>query len=99
MRSTKKEKVVETREWDLVRMPVSQEQLQVLLENGHVPTCPIMMVRDKTPKEKLDPQMPPGPKVIEHVVPFFRIQYRTEAEAGEIQAEEEALKASAARLH
>ena len=97
--STEKVRIVETRQWELIPMPISEDQLKVLLEQGYVPTAPLVMVRDKTPKEKLNPQMPPGPKVLENVVPFVRTQRLTEAQTQALQAKEEALEAEATRLH
>lgn len=48
-----------------------------------------MSVREKTPKEKLDPSTGPGPFMTEMVVPFYAIHTSTEAKNGQVQGEEE----------
>lgn len=95
----KLQRVVEIREWELLPQPMGRDQLEVLLENGYVPTTVVMVVREKTIKEKMDPSGPPGEHLLEPVIPFFKLHTGTEAEVEALQAEEEALKRAPDVMH
>jgi hypothetical protein len=62
-------------QWMMINLPMKKELLHNLLMDGWMPTSPILTTREKTAKERLDPNLAGALVIQEMVLPVWRMGY------------------------